>query len=132
MSPVMRSVPHHARREIVPPEIAGHHVGPLDQQHAGSSKRQRSKTVRIDDADGDARQRLTDCSSARGRLIVACGAKVRTVDRDHRRTFRHAVALDRFDAEAVLECLGDAKGQLLAPVRATRKELNCSGLQRRA
>ena len=65
-------------------------------------------------ADRDARQRLADEPAPRAGLEEPRRPVVERVHGDHRRALGHAVALQRADAEGVLERLGEHRlGQLL-------------------
>ena len=88
-----------------------------------------SKVSRVDDADRDARQRLADVPAPRAGLEEARRAEVEGADRDHRGALGHAVALQRADAERVLERLGERLGELL---RAGHDQPQRAELRRRA
>ena len=100
------AIAHRLSRQVFASEVAVHHVRSFHEQHARRSGWQGGEAVRIDDLHGDARKRLADGSTPGGRLIVAGGSEVRTIDGDDGSTFGDAVALDGGDAELIFKCLG--------------------------
>ena len=103
----------HLGRQVLTTKIAVHHIRSFDEQHAGRAGRQRSEAVRIDDADGDSRERSPDGSAPGRRLKKSCGSEIRAIHGDDRGAFRDAIPLDRPDAEPVFEGLAEAEGKFL-------------------
>ena len=60
----------------------------------------------------DTGQRLADGAPCGGRLVVPRGPIVRAVDGDDGCAFRHAITLNRADAELIFKGLGQARGKL--------------------
>jgi hypothetical protein len=113
---VARDVPAVAQglvREVVATEVALHHVRAADEQHARRVGREVDEGVGIDDAAHDAGHRLADVAAAPSGLVETGGAEVGVAHGDDGRALGGAVALERPDAELVLERVGEAVRELL-------------------
>src|SRR5262245_7813781 len=84
-------------------QIALHYVGSAYQKQAGLIRLQDSLGFRIDRAQNNSRQGVTDAAALGSDLAEEGGAKVHGVDGYHRRAFGAAVALERANPELVLE-----------------------------
>ena len=83
----------------------------------------------IDDAHGDAGQRMADVAAACADLAEAGRAEIAAVDGDDGRAFGAAVAFERADAEGIFEGQRDALGQFF---RADEDVLQAAETLRRA
>ncbi len=97
------TVDEHLLRQVRASEIAREDVGSAHEEHAASSHGTRFVRLGIDDAHGDARQRLTDTSAAMSALENARSAHGEGARGDHGGTFGRAVTFDRSQPESLLE-----------------------------
>ena len=93
-------------------EIAFHHVGALNQQHARGSWSDRLSCVQIDDAHGDAGKRVANFAATPAYLAKSGCAEIAAIHGHHRRALGAAVALKRSNPEGVFEGESDALGKL--------------------
>ena len=111
------------------PQVALHHVRPLDEQQPRPTKRNRRLGIGIDNARDHTRQWMPDATTLGSDLPKAGRAEVTCVDRHHRRGFSRAIALHRPKAKSILERSGQALRQFL---RTGQYKLHATELLRRA
>ena len=96
-------------------QVALHHVGPADPEHARLAGRQLLARFEVGDLGRDAGHRPADGAFLAVGLKIVDRAAGRNVDRDQRRQLGRAVAFDRPHAELLLELVGQVLRQLLRP-----------------
>ena len=94
-------------------EVAEHAVGAFHQQQAFGIGRQRREGHRVDNARGDAGQRMADGAGLVAGLGVLAGVEIGDVDGHHRGHLGAAVAFQQFDAELLAERVGDGLAEFL-------------------
>ena len=100
-------------RQIVPAQIALHDVGAVDEQQALLARRQILQRLAVDDAHGDAGERLADGARLVADLPHVVLLPVGNVGGHGGRQLGAAIPFQRHDAELFLELLGQRRRQLL-------------------